>query len=122
MSKVLLKVSIESNNEMHEYTTRGILNEKLNILIYNGNDIKNRFDFSKNILERENNEIKIFLPFEINKENNAVYYDKQNKIKLNIKLYTNVLRINRHNVYIEYTLDNTNLFTYKLHLIKIIKK
>ena len=122
MSIVLLKVKIKNEFENQECYVKGIFNKKMNTLTYNDGNMKNKYCYSNNSLERENNSIRFFFPFEINKETNAYFYDKEKKIKIDIKLFTKILNIKSNNLLVEYTIENNNHFKYEIEVLKIVKK
>ncbi len=122
MSVVLLRIKIENDFGNHNYNVRGIINEKTNTLTYNDGDAKNKFYYNENILERENDEIKMNLLFKKDEETNSTLYDKGKNNIIFIKINTKKIEIVNHNIYIEYTLENENDFKYKIEVLKIIKK
>ena len=122
MSVVLLEVKIENNYEKQKYNVRGIINKKTNTLTYNDGKSKNKYYYDENVLERENDKIKMNLMFKANEETNSMFYDKKKNIKIYLKISTTKIEIVNHNIYIEYTLEKENGFKYKIEVLKIIKK
>ena len=117
--KVSLKVKVESADNCIKLNTKGILNEKTNILTYSEEkNTKVRLNFDKNELIRENEEIIMNLCFVPGKKTSAKIYMKEMHQEIFLELKT-IEIVKKSSFYkVIYQIEGTHINEYSLELEK----
>ena len=116
MPVINIKVSISNLEYSEKFNTRAIIQD--NILKYREKDktiVKYYLD--SNILERENNKLKLKYNFIIKNNTTGKIFSKKIKKEVPISIYTNKILRQGNNIIVEYKIEN-NIFNYRIEEIK----
>ena len=92
----LIKTILESNNEIYNLEVKGIIIDN-KLVFYD--EYRNVYDLDRNTLERESDDIYSYYNFEKNK---IIYYIKEIKNSLDIKIKVIDKQIKENEIIIEY--------------------
>lgn len=116
MSKIKVAITINNNETSKKYETTAILDG--NILKYKEEDTTTViYNYKNNELLRENNDLRLNIIFQKNKETKGNMYIKDIDKELNISVNTKKIIKRNNNIEIEYYIDN-NHFLYRIEEIK----
>ena len=116
MPKINIKVSISDNTNNDSYEIKSIIQDE--IIKYKEKDnTLVKYDLNKNILTRENDNLRMEYVFNKENETEGTIFIKElnNNIKILINTYK-LIRIN-NNIDIEYVIED-NIFNYRIEEIK----
>ncbi len=115
MSKVNIRITIINDEENRQEEVRGILQD--NTLKYKENDGTTViYDYLKNSLSRENDELKMTYYFENNKKKTGTIFIKDIEKKIEIDIETKKIIKNKNNIEIKYKIED-NIFKYRIEVI-----
>lgn len=116
MPKTNIKVTIQNEEENNVITEKAILQDSL--LKYKENkDTLVIYNYDKNSLVRENNELRMDYLFDVNRKTEGIIYIKDIGQKLVIKITTKKLIRKNNNIEIHFVIENKK-FLYKVEEIK----
>ena len=116
MPVINIKVSISNLEYSEKFNTRAIIQD--NILKYREKDktiVKYYLD--SNILERENNKLKLKYNFIIKNNTTGKIFSKELQKEVPISIYTNKILRQGNNIIVEYKIEK-NIFIYRIEEIK----
>ena len=116
MSKIKINVIIKNNNDNINFNTTAILRENKIEYIEDNNTIT-KFDFEKNQLIRNNNNIKMVYYFDNNNETEGLITLKDSNKTVTINITTNKIERKDHDIKIEYSIED-EVFLYQIKEIK----
>ncbi len=114
MSKVLLDITIKNSDDIINFESEGILDEKNNILIYDQDKVKNTLYLNDDVLEREGRDSIIKLSFnEKNEEASSIFLKDTDII---LKLEVSVLNVEKKqgNYRVYYIVENKERIEYEI--------
>ncbi len=112
MPKINILVTIKNDLTDSAYTTTAIKQDSL--LKYKEKDnTLVIYDYDKNSLVRENNELRMDYVFDMNKKTDGIITIKEFNKKLSVPIITNKLERKNNNIEIEFKVED-NLFLYKV--------
>ena len=116
MPKINIKVSISDNTNNDSYEIKSIIQDE--IIKYKEKDnTLVKYDLNKNILTRENDNLRMEYVFNKGNETEGTIFIKE--LNNNIKILINTNKLNRinNNIDIEYVIED-NIFNYRIEEIK----
>lgn len=116
MPIINIKVSILNSEYNENFNTKAIIQD--NILKYREKDktiVKYYLD--NNILERENNKLKLKYNFIIKTKTTGKIFFKELQKEVSISIYTNKILRQGNSIILEYKIEN-NIFNYRIEEIK----
>ncbi len=116
MPKIKACIRIENETKKDVFETNGIIQE--NKLKYKDNDSTMMiYDYEKQILFRENNELKITYPFSLKEKTIGIIELKDLNQLLNVEIETKKINRKKNDIEIEYRMEN-QIFRYQVEEIK----
>ena len=111
MSKVLLDITIKNSDDIINFESEGILDEKNNILIYDQDKVKNTLYLNDDVLEREGRDSIIKLSF--NEETSSIFL-KDTDITLNLEVSVLNVEKKEGNYRVYYIVENKERIEYEI--------
>jgi hypothetical protein len=116
MPKKEISYEIRNKEEKVSSNTIGLLQE--NILKYKEKDNTIvHFHYNENILERENDDIKLKYRFKVKEKTIGIIHIKDLKKELKVEIITKSINKTNNNIEIHYQIEDNN-YCYKLEVIK----
>ena len=119
MSKVKIKMTLKTSQEMIEKELLALWKEEEQRIIYQEDEIlktKVIYDYKRNILIRENDQIHMNYIFELGKETTGKIKVKELQQEVNVQIKTNKLQKKHKNITIEFFVEKSPI-EYKIEVI-----
>ena len=116
MPKIKALIRLENDDKTDEFKTTAIIHD--NLLKYKEKDNTTMIiDLEKNIIIRENNELKIEFPLSLSHKTKGSIYLKEFDKKLTVEITTKKIEKNNNDIEIQYKIEK-QLFKYYMEEIK----